>query len=198
MRRQDPARYSTLLAQCEPWLQKHTKQTSAESARTDTSEPPVDSSAKANAPFDIHVLDEIERDVRRSLPKHLYYQGADSAGIDALRRVLVCYSCHNPAIGYCQVSGCRADCRLLTALTQSMNIVVALLLLYMSEEEAFWLLSVLCERLIPDYYSQALIGSIVDQQILEQLIEEYLPEIARHMLQLKIPIGLLTLPWFMW
>jgi hypothetical protein len=127
------------------------------------------------------VLAEIERDVRRSLPKHPAYQGDSSEAVASLRRVLVCYASRNPQLGY----------------AQSMNIVVALLLLYMDEESAFWLLAVLCERLVPDYYSTALIGSIVDQQILADLVAQRLPAVHARFAQLSVPLSMLSLPWFM-
>jgi hypothetical protein len=131
--------------------------------------------------FDANVLGEIERDVRRSLPKHPAYQGDSSEAVASLRRVLVCYAARNPQLGY----------------AQSMNIVVALLLLYMDEESAFWLLAVLCERLVPDYYSTALIGSIVDQQILADLVAQRLPAVHARFAQLSVPLSMLSLPWFM-
>jgi hypothetical protein len=131
--------------------------------------------------FDANVLGEIERDVRRSLPKHPAYQGDASEAVASLRRVLVCYAARNPQLGY----------------AQSMNIVVALLLLYMDEESAFWLLAVLCERLVPDYYSTALIGSIVDQQILADLVAQRLPAVHARFAQLSVPLSMLSLPWFM-
>lgn len=88
------------------------------------------------------------------LPEYPAYQ--EATGIDTMRRVLTAYAWSNPALGYCQVSPAiprtTAIRDLLQPFSQAMNLIVASFLVYMSEEQCFWCLSVLCDRLLPGYY----------------------------------------------
>lgn len=124
-------------------------------------------------------IDEIEKDLNRSLPEYPGFQDED--GINRLRRVLTAYSWVNPDVGYCQ----------------AMNIVVAALLIYMSEAQAFYLLSTLCDRLVPGYYSTTMYGTLLDQKVFESLVERTMPILWEHLVKSDVQLSVASLPWFL-
>lgn len=132
-----------------------------------------------NADKKSFAIEEIEKDLNRSLPEYPAFQTKE--GINKLRRVLTAYSWKNPEIGYCQ----------------AMNIVVAALLIFMTEEQAYWTLNVLCDKLIPGYYSKTMYGVLLDQKVFEALVKKTIPAIGDHFTKHDIQLSIVSLPWFL-
>ncbi|PIA18868.1 TBC-domain-containing protein, partial [Coemansia reversa NRRL 1564] len=123
--------------------------------------------------------EEIEKDLTRSLPEYAGYQAEE--GISALRRVLNAYSLHDAELGYCQ----------------AMNIVASTMLVFMSEEQVFWTLTVMCNRMVPGYYSPSMYGASLDQAIFQSLAEEAMPMLAESFKRNDIQLSIACLPWFL-
>ncbi|CAG8545398.1 14057_t:CDS:2 [Dentiscutata erythropus] len=86
--------------------------------------------------------------------------------IQSLRRVLTAFALHSPHIGYCQ----------------SLNYIVGILLLFMEEEKAFWMLVTIVHDYLPEnMYDVTMEGSNVDQAVLMSLIMRKMPDIWNKM-----------------
>ncbi|OAV88294.1 hypothetical protein PTTG_29076 [Puccinia triticina 1-1 BBBD Race 1] len=127
-------------------------------------------------------LTQIECDVTRTLPTNVYF-GGDGPGVSKLRRVLAAMSWHNPVVGYCQ----------------GMNMVAATLLLTIpSEEDAFWILVCIVDKILPaHYYTSHLLTSQADQRVLKVLVGKHLAELAAHFEALDVELPAITFGWFL-
>lgn len=115
----------------------------------------------------------IERDLNRTFPDNKFFnlsvleadddslQNCELPAILALRRVLVAIAHYLPHVGYCQ----------------SLNFLAGLLLLFMNEERAFWMLVIMMERIIPKVHAANLEGVHTDQGVLMMCIREYIPKL---------------------
>ncbi|XP_053769004.1 TBC1 domain family member 2B isoform X2 [Desmodus rotundus] len=125
---------------------------------------------------------QIELDLLRTLPNNKHYSCLTSEGIQKLRNVLLAFSWRNPDIGYCQ----------------GLNRLVAVALLYLEQEDAFWCLVTIVEVFMPrDYYTKTLLGSQVDQRVFRDLMSEKLPRLHAHLEQHKVDYTLITFNWFL-
>jgi len=125
---------------------------------------------------------QIEKDLCRTMPNNACFQAQDGIGTQKLKRILICIAYLYPDIGYCQGVG----------------MIVCALLLFLEEEDAFWVMCAIIEDLLPhSYFSSTLIGVQADQRVLRQLIVSYLPELDTLLKEHDIELSLITLHWFL-
>ncbi|KAI9783550.1 MAG: hypothetical protein M1839_003720 [Geoglossum umbratile] len=122
----------------------------------------------------------IERDLNRTFPDNIKFKPdppptkddgrsgkqndeeyQETEIVKALRRVLQAFSIHVPRIGYCQ----------------SLNFLAGLLLLFMEEEKAFWMLNIITQVYLPGTHEVNLEGANVDLGVLMTSVRESLPAV---------------------
>eukprot|EP01102_Stenamoeba_stenopodia_P022939 TRINITY_DN9749_c0_g1_i1.p1 TRINITY_DN9749_c0_g1~~TRINITY_DN9749_c0_g1_i1.p1 ORF type:complete len:426 (+),score=76.12 TRINITY_DN9749_c0_g1_i1:330-1607(+) len=124
---------------------------------------------------------QILLDIVRTFPKHVFFQAKKGMGQTSLLNCLKAFSVYDPSVGYCQ----------------GMGFIAAVLLLYMTEEDAFWLLGRLCS----DYNMKGLFEPgfpLLHKcfQVLEQLMELFLPRLAAHFANESIVTSTYATSWF--
>uniref|UniRef100_A0A3B4UMN3 TBC1 domain family member 2 n=1 Tax=Seriola dumerili TaxID=41447 RepID=A0A3B4UMN3_SERDU len=126
---------------------------------------------------------QIQLDLHRTLTTNQHFSSPSSPALQQLRRILLAFSWHNPAIGYCQ----------------GLNRLAAIALLVLqSEEDAFYCLVAVVEAIMPqDYYTKNLVASQADQRVLKDFLAEKLPRLASHFEDHSIDVSLITFNWFL-
>lgn len=80
-----------------------------------------------------------------------------------------------------------------------MNLVTStLLLVYGNEEEAFWVLAAVIERLLPgDFFSPSLLVSRACPMVLMDIVEEVMPTLHAHLIELDVDLPAICFSWFL-
>mmetsp|Transcript_14536 Transcript_14536/g.21689 ORF Transcript_14536/g.21689 Transcript_14536/m.21689 type:complete len:656 (+) Transcript_14536:40-2007(+) len=127
---------------------------------------------------------QIDLDVARTFRNHSHFCERYGLGQRALFSVLKAYSVHNPEIGYCQ----------------GMSQVAGLLLMFLHEEDVFWVLDALMSSShfgMNDLYVPGFPKLLIYFELLERLIGRYLPDLYQHFQQQDILTSMYATRWFL-
>mmetsp|Transcript_76040 Transcript_76040/g.180983 ORF Transcript_76040/g.180983 Transcript_76040/m.180983 type:complete len:382 (-) Transcript_76040:104-1249(-) len=140
-----------------------------------------------DAPIDSKVAEEIERDLARSYPGHQKFHGVDSAasrnaGQQQLREVLHAFAVQWANVKYCQ----------------GLNFIGGLLLIVFDDAEmAFWALHCAMEKLeIDGYYLEGMALLRGDMRVLEKLLSQKCPAVARILREAGVDLISICSEWF--
>ncbi|KAB5576899.1 hypothetical protein PHYPO_G00203820 [Pangasianodon hypophthalmus] len=139
-----------------------------------------------NSLLNIHhdpTLEEtIRTDLHRTFPDNIqFHDSSQPCLLKALFNVLVAYGHHNKDVGYCQ----------------GMNFIAGyLLIITKDEEKSFWLMDALLGRILPDYYTPAMLGLKTDQEVLGELVKTKVPAVWQTMTQHNVMWDLVFSKWF--
>lgn len=127
------------------------------------------------------LVETIQIDVPRTFPDNIYFHNGIDSKQTPLFNVLVAHAHLNRSVGYCQ----------------GLNFIAGLLLLTTEDEEAtFWLLRVLVEKMLPDYYTRDMLGLLTDIEVLSELVRERMPLVHAHLRKHDVSWAIVTTKWF--
>ncbi|XP_060891916.1 growth hormone-regulated TBC protein 1-A [Labrus mixtus] len=134
------------------------------------------------AQHDRKLVETICTDLNRTFPDNVQFRKTSNPCLQkALYNVLLAYGHHNPTVGYCQ----------------GMNFIAGyLLIITKDEEKSFWLMDALLGRILPDYYSPAMLGLKTDQEVLGELVKVKIPGVWQTMLDHNVMWTLVVSRWF--
>lgn len=127
---------------------------------------------------------QIDLDVNRTYRNHIDYRERYGIKQQALFHVLAAYSMYNSEVGYCQ----------------GMSQIAALLLMFMTEEQAFWGLSQLFTsklHCMHGFFAPGFPKLLRFQDHLETVLKKYMPKMSKFMDANNIAPSVYALKWFM-
>merc|ERR1719213_1345539 len=122
------------------------------------------------------------KDMNRTFPKHVLYRDKQGLGQQELLSVLRAYSVFNDEVGYCQ----------------GMGFICGVLLMYMSEEDAFLMLISLLENYrMSGLFTQGL--PLLNKYFfqLQRLLEIHMPLLHSHLTSQGVEPTMYASQWFM-
>lgn len=132
------------------------------------------------SPHNAEIAEIIKTDLPRTFPDNIFFNNTENQQ-HQLYNVLLAFAHQNKTVGYCQ----------------GLNYIAGLLLLVTkSEETAFWLLKVLIDKILPDYYTRTMDGLLTDIDVLAELVRIKIPDVYQHVTNLGLPWPVITTKWF--
>ncbi|XP_035523229.1 rab GTPase-activating protein 1 isoform X1 [Morone saxatilis] len=124
----------------------------------------------------------ITRDINRTFPAHDYFKDTGGDGQDSLYKICKAYSVYDEEIGYCQ----------------GQSFLAAVLLLHMPEEQAFSVLvKIMFDYGLRDLFKQNFEDLHCKFFQLERLMQEYLPDLYNHFLNVGLEAHMYASQWFL-
>ena len=139
------------------------------------------SNLKENDFIDKKEEDVIIRDLHRTFPKSIIFSPKLGEGQRILFRILMCMGSSNKKTGY----------------VQGMGFLAALFLLYMDEENAFWMLKAVFEKYgLEDVYMREFPGLRKRLYVFINLLKKFMPKIYNKLIELNIFPTMYASQWF--
>ncbi|KAL4689620.1 hypothetical protein H8958_017661 [Nasalis larvatus] len=124
----------------------------------------------------------ITRDINRTFPAHDYFKDTGGDGQDSLYKICKAYSVYDEEIGYCQ----------------GQSFLAAVLLLHMPEEQAFSVLvKIMFDYGLRELFKQNFEDLHCKFYQLEHLMQEYIPDLYNHFLDISLEAHMYASQWFL-